>query len=135
MNEMTQKEKNRRRDLVHYMRTMIRSILPIFDEDETSLMLEYHEFCLQISFSATHPLMVFTFAHPFKQPYNLKLMNNLNKLNHLTVLGCHILNGKAQCYSHRSTHWIDTEISESRFNEMLERCYIDAISGFSQLSG
>jgi len=117
------------------VRTTIRGILPIYDEDETSLMLDYHEFCLQISFSATHPLMVFTFAHTFKPPYDLKLMNNINKLNLLTVLGCHMLNGQAQCYSYRSTHWIESEISEARFNEMLERCYLDAICGFSQLSG
>lgn len=135
MNELTRKEQSRRKDLVYSMRTMIQSILPIFDEDATSLMLEYKEFCLQISFSATHPLMVFTFAHPFKEPYNLKLMNIINKLNLVTVLGCHMLNGQAQCYSHRSTHWMDSDLSEARLNEMLERCYLDAVSGLSQLSG
>ena len=60
--ELTNDEKNRRKNISAHTRKMVMSQLRIDDQDETSLMTDYRDYYLQISFSELHPLMVFCVA-------------------------------------------------------------------------
>ena len=134
MTDLTLQEMEQRKELVLQTRTMIAGILPICVEDTTSLMFEYKELYLQISFTLTHPLMAITLVHATKDSGIKTDFELINKLNLSSVLGCHAMDNDAQCYSYRATQWLDTEISESRFLEILDRCYTEATDGFNTLT-
>ena len=108
--------------------------LTIEDSDETSLMLGWKDFYLQISFSALHPLMVIYLARSLKKPDTTRRRNALNELNRKSVLGSHAVNDQVGCYSFRMSQWLDSELTEQRLFEMLERCIEEASSGYSKLA-
>jgi len=134
MFEPTTQEIEQREKLAQNTKAMVASVLPPYVEDKTSLMLEYKDFYLQISFTLTHPLMAITLVHATKDSGIKEDMNLINKLNLSSVLGCHSMDSDAQCYSYRATQWLDIELSESRFFEILDRCYAEASDAFNSLS-
>ena len=112
---------------------MILQHLPVEDEDETSLTTYYREYYMQISFSSLHPLVVICLAKSIADPNSLKKRQLVNKLNLTSVLGSHAINPDVGCYSYRSTHWLDTELTAERFFEMLDRCADEADRGYIRL--
>ena len=60
--QISQEEQYRRSEIVKQMKKMLASQLQIEAEDEQTLMTNYHDYYLQISFSELHPLMVFCLA-------------------------------------------------------------------------
>lgn len=59
---LTNQERTRRAQIAQSAKTTILSILPVENSDESSLMLIYEGYYLQISFSMLHPLIVIYFA-------------------------------------------------------------------------
>lgn len=57
--ELGTKEQNKRKEIAAHTRAMILNQLNVHDEDESSIMTDYRNYYLQISFSELHPLMVF----------------------------------------------------------------------------
>lgn len=57
-----------------------------------------------------------------------------NELNLSCVLGSHAINEQVGCYSYRAVHWMDTELTEERFFEILERCTEEADRGYHKLT-
>ena len=108
--ELTNEEKNRRKNVSAHTRKMVMSQLRIDDQDETSLMTDYRDYYLQISFSELHPLMVFCVAKGMKTPSTAKQRKLVNELNLKSILGSHAINDEVGCYSYRATHWLDKEI-------------------------
>ena len=90
---------------------------------------------LQIAFSELHPLMVFYLAKSLEQPGSRKVSRLINEINLNSVLGSHAVNAEAGCYSYRTAHWLDTELTRYRFFEMLERSAYEAGWAYSQLIG
>lgn len=132
--ELTKEEMIRRKNLADDTRKMICGVLKVIAEDETSVMTAYRDFYLQISFSELHPLMVFCMARPMEG--NVPLMKKrFNEMNLMSVLGSHSINEDAGCYNYRAAHWLDTQMSEARFLEILDRCVDEAVRGFRQLAG
>ena len=136
MEEMlTGHERVRRRNLAEQARALAAQALPVEDSDESSLMLGYKGFYLQIAFSELHPLMVFYLARALDRPVGQKDYSTVNELNLKSVLGSHALNADAGCYSYRAAHWIDTDLTKERFLEILERSAEEAGRAYHQLSG
>ena len=129
---LSRQEQNRRKELSDQARAIIVSTLPIEDEDESSLMLGYDGFYLQVAFSSLHPLMVFYLARGLDRPSTHKDKQLINELNLKSVLGSHALNDEVGCYSYRSAHWLDTELSRERFLEMLGRCTEEALRAYGR---
>ena len=102
--ELTNEEKNRRRNISAHTRKMVMSQLQIDDQDETSLMTDYRGYYLQISFSELHPLMVFCVARGMNTPSTAKQRKQVNELNLKSILGSHAINDEVGCYSYRATH-------------------------------
>ena len=90
--ELTNEEKNRRKNVSAHTRKMVMSQLRIDDQDETSLMTDYRDYYLQISFSELHPLMVFCVAKGMKTPSTAKQRKLVNELNLKSILGSHAIN-------------------------------------------
>ena len=132
--ELTNDEKNRRKNISAHTRKMVMSQLRIDDQDETSLMTDYRDYYLQISFSELHPLMVFCVAKGMKTPSTAKQRKLVNELNLKSILGSHAINDEVGCYSYRATHWLDIEIDPARFFEMLNRCIDEADKGYRGLT-
>ena len=132
--ELTNEEKNRRKNISAHTRKMVMSQLRIDDQDETSLMTDYRDYYLQISFSELHPLMVFCVAKGMKTPSTAKQRKLVNELNLKSILGSHAINDEVGCYSYRATHWLDNEIDPARFFEMLNRCIDEADKGYRRLT-
>lgn len=130
---LSRQEQERRKNLSDQARATIVRTLPIEDADEECIMLGYNRFYLQIAFSPLHPLMVFYLARGLDRPSTQKDRRLINDLNLKCVLGSHALNDEVGCYSYRATHWLDTELSESRFMEILGRCTEEATRGYGQL--
>lgn len=128
-------ERVRRKELAGQARTLITQIMPVEDADETSLILGYEGFYLQIAFSELHPLMVFYLAKSLERPGSRKVSQLINEINLKSVLGSHAVNTEAGCYSYRTAHWLDTELTKLRFFEMLERSAYEADWAYSQLIG
>lgn len=131
---LSRQEQLRRKTLSDQARATIVRALPIEDADDESVMLGYDGFYLQIAFSQLHPLMVFYLARGLDRPSTQKDKRLINDLNLKSVLGSHALNDEVGCYSYRAAHWLDTEITEARFLEILGRCVEEAARGYSHLA-
>lgn len=134
MNEPSVQEKLSRKRLSEQTHRMIRAVLPAQDSDENSSSFEYGGFYLQIAFSQVHPLMVLYLAKSIDKPDTNRKKQILNELNLHSVLGSHAVNTEVSCYSFRSAHWIDCEITELRFKEILERCVEEASRAYLKIS-
>ena len=133
MNDLSKQEQQHRKSLSDQMHQMVKTVLHPKDTDETTSSLEYNGFYLQIAFSEVHPLMVFYLAKGIDNPGANKKRLLLNELNLHSVLGSHAINTEVSCYSFRSAHWIDCELTELRFFEILERCTEEAMRGYAKL--
>ena len=131
--ELPKEELVRRKELSDSTRKMIYGLLEVIAEDEASLMTTYRDFYLQISFSELHPLMVFYLARPLEGEKAM-LTDRWNDLNLRSVLGCHSVNENFSCYNYRATHWLDTQMTKTRFFEILDRCVDEAVRGYAQLT-
>ena len=112
--ELPKEDLVRRKELSDNTRKMIYSLLDVAAEDETSLMTTYRDFYLQISFSELHPLMVFYLARPLDAEKAM-LADRSNEMNLRSVLGSHSVNENFSCYNYRATHWLDTQMTKTRF--------------------
>lgn len=132
--ELSKTEMKRRKDLSDHTRKMILSRLAIEEQDETSVMMGYGDYYLQISFSNLHPLMVFCLARNLENADAANQLDVINELNLKSILGSHSINREIGCYSYRATHWLDTELEPARFQEILERCVLEAEKGYHSLA-
>lgn len=132
---LSTEEQARRKAIAEHARQMLLEHLPVEDQDETSLTTEYHGYYMQISFSPLHPLVVICLARAVEHPDSPQKQQIVNKLNLNSILGSHAINPEVGCYSYRSTHWLDTELTPERFFEMLNRCTDEAARGYHLLSG
>lgn len=133
--QINQEEQKRRKEIAMRTREMILSQLPINAQDERTVMADYRNYYLQISFSELHPLMVFCLAKVLKTPSTTKQRLLTNELNLRSVLGSHAINDEVGCYSYRATHWLDVELEPKRFYEILDRCVDEADRGILKLAG
>lgn len=131
--EISGEELLRRKKLAEKTRKMICGVLEIVSQDETSIMTTYRDFYLQISFSELHPLMVFCLAKPIDVSKE-NIASVSNKVNLTSVLGSHCVNEYCGCYHYRATHWLDTEIGQVRFLEILNRCVDEASRGYQKVA-
>ena len=123
---------NNRRELAIQARKMIASSMDIVEENEISLMSSYNEFHVLISFSDVHPLIMISFVRRIDQ-VRVEAIEACNRMNLTSVLGSHAFNDDATCYTYRSTHWLDTELTKSRFFEILNRCVAEANRCFKKI--
>lgn len=131
--ELSNEEMLRRKNIVMSTRKMISDVLEIVSQDETSIMTSYRDFFLQVSFSDLHPLMVFCLAKPIEVARD-DFASRSNKVNLTSVLGSHCVNEYYGCYHYRATHWLDTEITQTRFFEILDRCVDEASRGYQKVA-
>lgn len=127
-------EQKRRKEIVQHIRQIILNDMMVEAADESSLMLTYRGYYLQISFSELHPLMVLCLAKALSGPVLPKQYQIINNLNLRSVLGSHAVNEEIGCYSYRATQWLDTEINAGRLFEMLDRCVDEAARGYHKLA-
>lgn len=132
--DLSAAEQQHRKYIAAHTRSMILTQLSIEEDDDTSLMTNYHGYFLQISFSELHPLMVFCLAKALKKPSSARQRQMTNELNLRSILGSHAINDDVGCYSYRATHWLDAEMNPQRFYEILDRCVDEADRGFYSLS-
>ena len=131
---LSKAEQVRRKEIVEHTRCMILEQMPVDDQDETSLMLGYKGYYLQISFSVLHPLMVIHFVHGMGRRLTMQDKERINGLNQQCILGGHALNTQLGCYSYRTTLWLDAELSAERFLEILYRNLTEARRGYHALA-
>jgi hypothetical protein len=148
-NTITKQERTRRRELAAQAHLLITQTMPIEDADESSLMLCYNSFYLQIAFSELHPLMLIYLARALNRPGTRRDTQLVNDMNLKSVLGSHAVNpgspslsrktawggsAEAGCYSFRAAHWLDVSLEEGRFAEILSRCAEEAARAYAQLT-
>ena len=131
--ELAKDEIVRRKRLSANTRKLVCNLLDVVAEDETSIMTIYRDFYLQISFSELHPLMVFCLAKQIDCKAST-LIKRSNEVNQRSVLGSHYVNENIGCYTYRATHWLETEMNQVRFFEILDRCVDEAYRGYHQLA-
>lgn len=129
--ELTQSELVHRKKLSDNTRKLVSSLLEVVAEDESSIMTIYRDFYLQISFSELHPLMVFCLAKQLDGKISTAGARS-NDMNQRSILGSHSVNEEFGCYNYRATHWLETEMDQKRFFEILDRCVDEAIRGYRQ---
>ena len=132
--ELEETEQRHRREIAEHTRSMIYSKLNVTGEDDTSIMASYGDYYLQISFSKLHPLMVICLARPLGAPGTSAQRKLINHLNLQSILGSHAINDEVGCYAYRATQWLDTEMDERRFFEILDRCVDEAARGYIRLT-
>jgi len=134
MSNIPKAEMARRAKLVQGATSLILGTLPIEAETDSGLMMEYKDFYLQIDFSLLHPLMVFTFVRKLEDPFKRETTpQRANDFNLQSTIGCHCFNESAGAYIYRAATWLDTELTESRFLEMLDRCFDEACWAYGQM--
>lgn len=65
--KLCDEEQKKRCGFVEHIRYLIKQELPICSEDDISLLIQYREYYLQISFSEVHPLMMFSLAKTYPE--------------------------------------------------------------------
>lgn len=131
---LSKAEQVRRKEIADHARCMILEQMPVDDQDETSLMLGYKGYYLQISFSALHPLMVICLARSIQSIRSPKKRKLVNELNLRSVLGSHAINDAVGCYSYRATQWLDTDLTPERYFEILDRIVEEADRAYHKLA-
>jgi hypothetical protein len=126
-------ERTRRQNLASNARKLISQTLEVKDVAGTPLQLQNSSFYLQVAFSELHPLVVLFLARSLNRQCGVKEMQLANELNLKSILGSHAVNVEAGCYSYRSIHWLDTELTKDRFLEILARSTEEAERAFAQL--
>ena len=132
---LSKAEQVRRKEIVEHTRCMILEQMPVDDQDETSLMLGYKGYYLQISFSVLHPLMVICLARSIQSVSSTKKKKLVNELNLRSGLGSHAINDAVGCYSYRATQWLDTGLTPERYFEILDRIVDEADRAYQKLAG
>lgn len=127
-------EQQRRKAIAEQARKMIMEQIPVEDQDETSLTAIHRDYFMQISFSPLHPLILICLARSIPHTGMSRKKQMTNELNLSCVLGSHAINEQIGCYSYRAVHWMDTELTEERFFEILERCTEEADRGYHKLT-
>lgn len=130
---LSNREKSRRTRLAKQARQLILDTVKVESSDATSLMLMYNEFYLQIAFSPLHPLMILYAARAVPNADTTVLKESVNELNLRSVLGSYAINSEVGCFSYRATQWLDVELTQERFLEMLDRCLDEARRGYARL--
>ena len=100
---MSKEEQQRRKELAEHARVMLTQVLPVEDQDETSLTALYQGYYMQVSISPLHPLLVISLAKGINHPGSAKKQRLVNQLNLTSVLGSHAINQDVGCYAYRST--------------------------------
>ena len=77
--------------------------------------------------------MVFYLARPLDGEKAM-LADRSNEMNLRSVLGSHSVNENFSCYNYRTTHWLDAQMTKTRFFEILDRCVDEAVRGYYQLA-
>jgi len=135
MDKISSQEQARRKAIATHARRLLLDNLMVQDADETSLLLHHEGFFLHISFSPLHPLMVLHLARGLGEKVGTPKQKTLiNDLNLRSVLGSHAINGQMGCYTYRAAHWLEAEITLSRFHEILGRCTEEALRGYALLT-
>ena len=135
MQELSQKESQRRIKLAQAAKTLVLHTLPIEDETDTGLLTTFKGFYLQVDFSFLHPLMVIAFLRKLDATPGQATLMLTNQFNQNSIIGCHTVNAEARLYSYRAAHWLDTELTETRFHEILNRCFYEVCWAYSQIHG
>lgn len=112
---------------------MLREALPIEYEDGTSLSANLSGWYLQVSFSPLHPFIVICLARAIPIPASVAQFLSANDTNLHSILGCHTINSDTGCYAYRATQWLDTELTQVRFMELLHRCMGEAERGYEKI--
>ena len=130
--ELSNEEILRRKKLSANTRKMICGTLKIMSQDEISIRATYKGFDVKIIFSELHPLMVLCLEKPIEK---IRITNTLrsNMVNLTSILGSHCINKYQGLYKYRATQWLDTEITQARFLEILKRCVIEASRGYQKI--
>lgn len=131
--KLCDEEQKKRCGFVEHIRYLIKQELPICSEDDISLLIQYREYYLQISFSEVHPLMMFSLAKTYPESQIEIRYRKLNELNRKSILGTHTVNEELGCYTYRATHWLDANLDLWRFLEILDRCADEADRGYNEL--
>ncbi len=134
MDDLSRQEQERRKQLSDRARAMIVRALPVEDADDTCVTLAYDGFYLQIAFSEYHPLVVFYLARGLNRASTPKDRKLINELNLKGVLGSHAVNDEVGCYSYKAAHWLESELTQERFYEILGRCAAEAGRGYHILT-
>ncbi|MDR1537190.1 MAG: hypothetical protein LBU32_04195 [Clostridiales bacterium] len=79
--------------------------------------------------------MLFYLARVLDRLGNRKDSWIVNELNLKSVLGSHAVNTEAGCHSYRAAHWLDAELTKSRFMEILERNAEESGRAYHLLTG
>lgn len=91
---LSRQEQERRRNISIATRKMVEQLLDVEESDDTSIMLNYHGFYLQLSFSEAHPLMVIYLAHGLSHAITVKDARRINDINQRSILGSHSVNSQ-----------------------------------------
>ena len=94
---MSKEEQQRRKELAEHARVMLTQVLPVEDQDETSLTAPYQGYYMQVSISPLHPLLVISLAKAINHPGSAKEQRLVNRLNLTSVLGSHASNQVVGC--------------------------------------
>ncbi len=133
MDDLSRQEQERRKQLSDRAWAMIVRALPVEDANDTCVTLAYDGFYLQIAFSEYHPLVVFYLARGLNRTSTPKDRKLINELNLKGVLGSHAVNDEVGCYSYKAAHWLESELTQERFFEILNRYAAEAGRGYHTL--
>ena len=119
-----------RKGLADRVRNMVTKELSCGFTEDGVILTSYRDFYLQISFTELHPLMVICLMRKMEGKHLVQMEHRVNALNLKGVLGCHMVNEEYNLYYYRSSHWLDVELTDVRFFEILNRCLEDAMRGY-----
>ena len=130
---ITETEIQHRKQVAEQTMESIKRILPWESEEPNCIMTNYKGFYLQISISEVHPLIAFCFVREIPDYTEINL-EKVNEVNLLGILGCNCINQKAGCYTYRTAIWLETDLSNVRLVEILDRCVEEAVRGYIYLA-
>lgn len=107
--------------IVESSKSMLRQTADILGENETTMIVRFRDYLVEVFFSEMHPLIVIKLVKIIDFQTDIDDYLIINKLNNESIYGMHSFDIEKKRYCFKATQWLENTLSSKMFYEMLNQ--------------
>lgn len=107
--------------IVETSKSVLRQTAVVLGENETTMVLQFRDYLVEVFFSEMHPLVVIKLVKIIDFQTDIDDYLIINKLNNDSIYGLHSFDIEKKRYCFKATQWLDSALSSKMFYEMLNQ--------------
>lgn len=107
--------------IVESSKSVLRQTAVVIGENETTMVLQFRDYLVEVFFSEFHPLVVIKLVKIIDFQSDIDDYLIINKLNNDSIYGVHIFDAEKKRYCFKATQWLENTLSSKMFYEMLNQ--------------